>query len=74
MFTLERRTITSLVVSFGLYAWFDVKNGEAPSSVWRTVPTRASPRFESRNSPTSRWRRSRRFAVAQVLIGLDWVT
>jgi hypothetical protein len=59
MFTLARKAITSLVVSFGLYAWFDVKKGEAPSSVRRTAPTRVSPGFGSTNSPASRWRRSR---------------
>jgi hypothetical protein len=59
MFTLARKAITSLVASFGLYAWFDVKKGEAPSFVRRTAPTRVSPRFGSTNSSASRWRRSR---------------
>ena len=30
MFTLARKAITSLVASFGLYAWFDVKRGRGP--------------------------------------------
>jgi hypothetical protein len=59
MITLARKAITSLVVSFGLSAWFDVKKGEAQSSVRRTAPTRFSPRFGSTNSPASRWRRGR---------------
>jgi|HubBroStandDraft_6_1064221.scaffolds.fasta_scaffold240413_2 hypothetical protein len=59
MFTLARSTITSLVVSFGLSAWFDEKKGEAPSSVRRTAPASFSPPFGSTNSPASRWRRSR---------------
>jgi hypothetical protein len=59
MFTLARKAITSLVGSLGLFAWFDVKKGEALSSVWGTALTRVSPRFGSTNSPASRWRRSR---------------
>jgi hypothetical protein len=59
MFTLSRKAITSLVVSFGLSAWFDEKKGEASSSVWRTAPTSFSPGFGSTNRPASRWRRSR---------------
>jgi hypothetical protein len=59
MFTLARKAVTSLVVSFGLSAWLDVKKGEAPSSVRRTAPTSLSPGFGSTNSPASRWRRSR---------------
>ena len=59
MFTLARKAITSLVVSFGLYAWFNVKRGEAPSFVRRTAPTRVSPGFGSTNSSASRWRRGR---------------
>jgi hypothetical protein len=59
MFTLARKAITSLVVSFGLSAWLNVKKGEAPSSVQRTAPTSFPPVFESTNSPASRWRRSR---------------
>jgi hypothetical protein len=57
--TLARKAITSLVVSLGLSAWFDVKKDEAQSSVWRTAPTGFAPRFGSTNSPASRWRRSR---------------
>jgi hypothetical protein len=57
--TLARKAITSLVVSFGLYAWFDVKKGEAPSSVRRTAPVSFPPVFGSTNNPASRWRRSR---------------
>ena len=30
MITLARKAITSLVVSFGLSAWFDVKKGRDP--------------------------------------------
>jgi hypothetical protein len=59
MFILARRTITSLVVSFGLSAWFDVKKGKTQSSVRRTAPTSFAPVFGSTNSPASRWRRSR---------------
>jgi len=59
MLTLARKAITSLVASFGLYAWFDVKGGEAPSFVRRAAPTRVSPGFGSTNSSASRWRRSR---------------
>jgi hypothetical protein len=59
MFTLARKAITSLVVSFGLSAWFDVKKAEVPSSVRRTAPTSFAPVFGSTNSPASRWRRSR---------------
>jgi hypothetical protein len=59
MFTLSRKAITSLVVSFGLSAWFEVKKGEAPSSVQRAGPTSFSPGFGSTNSPASRWRRRR---------------
>ena len=59
MFILARRTITSLVVSFGLSAWSGVKKGETPSSVLRTAPTSFAPVFGSTNSPASRWRRSR---------------
>ena len=59
MFTLARKAITSLVVSFGLCAWSDVKKAEAPSSVQRTAPPRVSPGVESTNSPASRWRRGR---------------
>lgn len=59
MFTLARKAITSLVVSCGLYAWFDVKKGDAPSSVRRMAPTRFSPGLGSTNSQASRWRRSR---------------
>jgi len=55
MFTLARKAITSLVDSFGLYAWFDVKKGETPSSVRIRAPTM----FGSANSSASRWRRSR---------------
>jgi len=47
--TLARKAITSLVVSFGLSAWFDEKKGEAPSSVRRTAPTSFSPGFGSTN-------------------------
>ena len=68
MFTLARKAIASLVVSFGLYAWFDVKKGEASSSVRRTAPTRFPPGLGSKNGPASRWRcgrpgslRSRKF-------------
>jgi hypothetical protein len=57
--TLARKAITSLVVSFGLSAWFDVKKGEAQSSVRKTALTGFPPRFGSTNSPASRWRRSR---------------
>jgi hypothetical protein len=59
MLTLARKVITSLVGSFGLSAWFDVKKGEAQSSVRRTAAASFSPGFESTNSPASRWRRSR---------------
>jgi hypothetical protein len=59
MFTLARKAVTSLVVSFGLSAWSGVKKGETPSSVLRTAPTSFSPGFGSTNSPASRWRRSR---------------
>jgi hypothetical protein len=59
MFTLALKAIASLVVSFGLHVWFDVKKGEAPSFVRRTAPARVSPGFGSTNSPASRWRRSR---------------
>jgi hypothetical protein len=59
MFTLARKAVTSLVVSFGRCAWSDVKKGEAPSSVRKTAPTRVSPGLGSTNSPASRWRRSR---------------
>jgi hypothetical protein len=58
MFTLARKAIT-LVVSFGLSAWFDAKKAEVPSSVRRTVPASFAPVFGSTNSPASRWRRSR---------------
>jgi hypothetical protein len=58
MFTLARKAVTSLVVSFGLSAWLDVKKGEAPASVRRTAPTSLSPGLGSTNSPAS-WRRSR---------------
>jgi hypothetical protein len=50
MFTLARKAITSLVVSFGLSARFDVKKGEAQSSVRRTAPTGFPPRFGSTSS------------------------
>jgi hypothetical protein len=59
MITLARKAVTSLVVSFGLSAWFDVKKGEAQSSVRRTAPISFSPGFGSANSPASRWRRNR---------------
>ena len=59
MFTLARKAIMSLVVSFGLSAWFDVKKGEAQSMVRRAVSTGFPPRLGSTNSPASRWRRSR---------------
>jgi hypothetical protein len=59
MFTLARSTITSLVVSFGLSAWFDEQKGEARSSVQRTAPTSFSPGFGPANSPALRWRRRR---------------
>jgi hypothetical protein len=59
MFTLARKAVTSLGVSFGLYAWIDIKKGEAPSSVRSTAPTRVSPGFGSKNGPASRWRRGR---------------
>jgi hypothetical protein len=60
MFPLARKTITSLVVSFGLSAWFDGKKGETSSSVRRAAATSFSPRFGPTNSPASRWRRGRR--------------
>jgi hypothetical protein len=59
MFTLARKAVMWLVVSFGMYAWFDVKKAEAPSSVRRTAPPRVSPGFGLTNSPASRWRRGR---------------
>lgn len=59
MFTLARKAIMSLVVSFGLSARFDVKKVEVPSSIRRTAPTSFVPGFGSTNSPASRWRRSR---------------
>jgi hypothetical protein len=59
MFTLARKAVTWLVASFGLYALFDVKKGQALSSVRRTAPPRVSPGFESTNSSASRWRRGR---------------
>jgi hypothetical protein len=59
MFTLAWRTLTTFVVSFGLSTWFDVRKGEAASSVPSTAPTSFSSRFGSTNSPASRWRRSR---------------
>jgi hypothetical protein len=43
MFTRARKAMTSLVVSFGLSAWFDEQKGEARSSVRRTAPTSFSP-------------------------------
>ena len=58
MFTLARRTITTLVIYFGLSAWFGVKEGKASSSVRRTTPTSSSPRFRGTNVPASRRRRS----------------
>ena len=57
MFTLARKAITSIVVSYG--PWFDVKKGEVTSSVRRTPPASFPPVFGSTNSPASRWRRSR---------------
>jgi hypothetical protein len=59
MFTLAWKAITSLVVSFDLNEWFDVKKGEATSSVRRTALASLPPVFGSTNSPASRWRRSR---------------
>lgn len=59
MITLALKVMTSLVVSFGLSAWLNVKKGEAPSSVRRTAPASFPPVFGSTNSPASRWRRSR---------------
>jgi len=59
MFTLAWRAITSLVVSYGLSAWFDEKKGNALSSVRRTAPTSFPAGFGPMNSPASRWRRSR---------------
>jgi hypothetical protein len=59
MIALARNAITSLVVSFGLSAWFDTKKGEAQSSVRRMAPKSFPPGFGSTNSPASRWRRSR---------------
>jgi hypothetical protein len=59
MFTLARKAITSLVVSFRLSAWLDAKKGEARFSVQRTALTGFAPRFGSTNSPASRWRRGR---------------
>jgi hypothetical protein len=55
MFTQVWKAIT-LVVSFGLFAWFDVKKAEVPSSVRRTAPTSFAPVFGSTNSPASRFR------------------
>ena len=72
MITLARKAITSLVVSFGLSAWFNVKNDESPSSARIGAPTRVLPRFGPANSSASRWRRRAwRLAAAQVLIVLN---
>jgi hypothetical protein len=58
MFALARSTITTLV-AFGLPAWFDVKRGEASSSVRRAALTWYAPRFMLSNGSASRRRRRR---------------
>ena len=69
MFTLASRTIPTLVIYFGLSAWFGVKEGEASSSIPENDTYKLLAQVQGDECPSiAAAAKYRRFPVAHVLI------